>query len=143
MSSRPANSPTPVETDSLSAAEQMPQKQPQKRSLLLRMLKWLSVAVVSLLLIVVLVLTGVVWVLNPSRLTPLVNKYASEYLIADVEAGKVELTFWSTFPRFSVEVDSLSLRSRVTDSLPDSVRATLPQGTDSLLFVGHFSGGSI
>lgn len=141
MSNRPVTSQSSVETDTSSVTEKDPQKEPQKRSLLFRLLKWFSVAFVSLLLIVALVLTGIVWLLNPDRLTPLVNKYASEYLIADVEAGKVELTFWSTFPRFSVDVDSLSLRSRVTDSLPDSVRASLPQGTDSLLFVGHFSGG--
>lgn len=116
-------------------------KKRRKRPLWLRLIKWVSITCITLVLLVVGLISLVVWTLTPERLTPLVNKYASEYLLADVNAGRIELTFWSTFPRFSVTVDSLDMRSRVFDSLPDSVRRTLPVGADSLLYVKHFSGG--
>ncbi|MDE6488047.1 MAG: hypothetical protein K2L46_02085, partial [Paramuribaculum sp.] len=141
MSSRPVQSSPSVDDANVSATVENPHQPKPKRSFVFRFLKWISVAVVSGLLLVALLLTAVVWVLTPERLTPIVNRYASEYLLADVDARKIELTFWSTFPRFSVEVDSLSLRSRVADSFPDSVRSALPEGVDSLLFVERFAGG--
>lgn len=113
----------------------------KRKPLILRFVKWLFVAAFAVLLLLVLLITGVVWTLTPDRLTPLVNRYASEYLMADVDAKRVELSFWSTFPKFSVEVDSLQVVSRAFNTLPDSVRRTLPADADSLLFMRRFSGG--
>lgn len=112
----------------------------RKRSVIGRLFKWLLMTVLSVLIIVLILLTGVVFILSPGRLTPIVNHYACEYVNADVEAKKVELSFWSTFPKFSVSVDSLQVVSHAFSSLPDSVRAELPDKADSLLLLKHFSG---
>ncbi len=131
--------PVPVVEEPQAIEPKRPKR--KKRPLWVRVIKWLAIACVAMVLLVVGLISLVVWTLIPERLTPLVNKYASEYLLADVEAKRVELTFWSTFPRFSVTVDSLQLTSRTLRSLPDSVRTTLPADADSLLFLRRFSGG--
>jgi len=113
----------------------------KRRPLWIRIVKWVAITCVAIVLLVAGVLSLVVWTLTPERLTPLVNKYASEYLLADVEAKRVELSFWTTFPEFSVTVDSLRLTSRALKPLPDSVRSALPADADSLLFLRRFSGG--
>ncbi|MCC8175552.1 MAG: hypothetical protein LIO91_03875 [Bacteroidales bacterium] len=98
---------------------------------------WVAVA---LLLITVGSITTAVKLLTPDRLTPLVNKVASSYLDADVRTSRVELTFWSTFPKFMVEVDSLTVVSRSLKPLSDSERAKLPLNADSLASLTYFSG---
>lgn len=85
-------------------------------------------------------LTTVVKILTPDRLTPLVEHCASSYLLADVSASRVELTFWRTFPRLTVEVDSLSVVSRSLKPLSASEISSLPSGADTLLSVDGFSG---
>lgn len=112
-----------------------------RRPLWRRLLKWSAVTVGIVIALFVVVCTLIVWILTPPRLTPMVGHYASEYLNADVKASRIELTFWHTFPELTVEVDSLSVVSRSLDVLPDSVRATLPAGVDSLLSIGSFRGG--
>lgn len=106
-----------------------------------RFLKYTSITILSLLVIIVLLFSIALWYLTPERLTPLVNRYASQYLTADVRTSRVELTFWSTFPRLNVNVDSLTIRSRVFDDIPEARRATIPLGADSLLRLTAFSGG--
>lgn len=77
-----------------------------KKSLGKRVLKWTLWGLLSL---VVLILIGVAIVINfiftPAKLTPLVEKTAKEYLNADVHFGNIELTFFSTFPDFGIQVD--------------------------------------
>lgn len=132
-----------VPQQSPAESEQPLEKQAEKRRSpwWKKFLKWTAIIVLSVILLVAGVISLVVWTLTPERLTPLVNKYASEYLLADVEAKRVELTFWSTFPRLSVNVDSLSLVSRTLRNVPDSVKQTLPADADSLLWLKHFNGG--
>ena len=44
-----------------------------------------------------------------------VCKYADEYLPADIEAAKVELSFWSTFPKLNTvqSIDTLAIDSHM------------------------------
>lgn len=98
-------------------------------------------AVVALVLLTVGMVTTAVKLLTPERLTPLVNYCASTYLRADVRASRVELTFWHTFPRLTLEVDSLKVVSRSLTPLSEAERASLPAGADTLLTVRGFSGG--
>lgn len=138
--SKTVSNPSPDEQKALSAGEGK-QARRRKRPLWVRILKWTGITCLSLIALVAILISLVVWTLTPERLTPLVNKYASEYLIADVNARRIELTFWSTFPDFSVKVDSLEIRSRALDSLPDSVKKALPADADSLLYLRRFEGG--
>lgn len=105
-----------------------------------RLLKWtgLTVAVVAGLFL--LVCSLIVWILTPSKLTPLVEKEASAYLDADVSASRIELTFWRTFPRMTLDVDSLRVVSRSLRGLPEGLRDSLPADADSLLSLRGFHG---
>lgn len=106
--------------------------------------KALRVALIVALGVIVLLVASIgvaVWVLTPDRLTPLVGKYASRYLDADVSADKVELTYWSTFPTVQLEVEGLKVISHALDSLPEAERAKLPAFADTLATVRRFSGG--
>lgn len=104
-------------------------------------LKILGWTIFSVIILVLLLCTLTVWILKPAQLTPLVEKHASAYLDADVRAAKVELTFWHSFPRMTLDIDSLSVVTRSLSSLPDSLRASLPADADTLLTVGRFHGG--
>lgn len=100
-------------------------------------LKITAVTLGSLIALILLLITLAVWILTPARLTPLVEKYASDYMNASLTASRIELSFWSTFPEFRVDIDSLSIISHALDSLPAATRATLPPAADSLLAVDH------
>ena len=106
-----------------------------------RIFKILGWTILSLILIVVIALGAVVWVLTPERLTPMVEKYANEFLDAKVNVERVELTFWKTFPQLRVDVDSLSIVSNAFDALDDDAKALLPSNADTLLTLQHFHGG--
>lgn len=106
-----------------------------------RVAKVLLAVVIALLLLVVIVPGAVVWILAPERLTPMVAEAGTEYLDAEVKVERVELSFWSTFPRLTVAVDDLSVVSHSLRHVSEEVRATLPQGADTLLTIGRFSGG--
>lgn len=106
-----------------------------------RLLKWLCITLVVLVVLIAAAVSLLVWTLTPERLTPLVEKYASEYLDADVTVGRVELTYWSSWPRLEVQVDSLKVVSRALDGMPAELRDRLPAGSDTLLTLRQFRGG--
>ncbi|MDD2961908.1 MAG: AsmA-like C-terminal region-containing protein [Muribaculaceae bacterium] len=103
----------------------------------LRVFLWV---VFSLLSLSIVVMTLIVWVLSPSQLTPLAQKYANEFLDADVKLARVELTFWRSFPYATIDVDSVEIISHAFDSIPDSLKE-LPQYRDTLLTIDKFHGG--
>lgn len=113
----------------------------KKRPLWVRMLKWTGWTVGGLFALLIIFLTVAIWILTPARLTKIVEDVANENLNADVKIGRVELTFWSSFPQLKIEVDNLTMLSHALDSLPAEVRASLPANADSLLSVKHFEGG--
>lgn len=104
---------------------------------LLKILGWTAGCVVGL---VVLALCLAAWILTPERLTPLVEKYGSEYLKADVKAKRVELTVWSSFPDVRLDITDLRLTSRTLQGQPDSVTRKLGPDAAKLLSLGSFSG---
>ena len=86
--------------------EQSEQSQPRRprRRWWVRLIKWVAIVFVALVLLIVLIVGGAVWILTPERLTPLVEHYASEYIDGRVEAKRIELTFWKTFPRLNLSL---------------------------------------
>lgn len=105
-----------------------------------KLLVGIGIAATAIILIVLVALTVAVSYLKPERLTPLVAKYANEYLDADVSLGRVEISFWSTFPKFVLDVEGLSVRSKALDRLPADIRRQLPEWSDSLISLRHFNG---
>ncbi len=106
----------------------------------LKILKIFGVTILSILVLVIIACSMIVWILTPERLTPLVEKHASEYLNAEVKVSRVELTFWHTFPKMTLDVDSLNIISHALENLPDSI-TDLPADADSLLSIDRFHGG--
>lgn len=96
-----------------------------------RVLKW---TIISVLILVVLVGATVGIVLNivftPEKLTPIVEKYANEYLDADVRFKSIDLTFYSTFPNFGIDIEDGSM---VTKVFQDTTREAAFARTDSLV----------
>ena len=122
-------------------ATDAPVKKRKRRPLWWRIVKWIIIAVVVLALLIVLTIGTAVMILTPEKLTPLVEKYASEYLDADVKVARVELKYWSTFPRLELTVDSLDIVSRSLGGVPAAEKGRLPQWSDSLASVERFHAG--
>jgi hypothetical protein len=78
-------------------------------------------------------LCALVWIMTPSRLTPLAQKEANSYLNAKVRIGRMELTAWSTFPDITLDVKDLSIVSKSLGKLSAGERAQLPANADSLI----------
>lgn len=106
-----------------------------------RILKWMAWIFGGLTGLLIVAICVLLFYLTPERLTGLFNRYAGDFIDADVHAGRVELTFWSTFPRLNLEIDDLTLVSRSLHSLSAEERAKLPTDADSLLSLERFSGG--
>lgn len=132
MSSTEANA-TPASTPSAS-----PSPRPRRR--LPRALRWILGILGSVILLLLVALTVTVAYLSPSRLTPLVTNQVNKMIDGRMDASRIELTFWHTFPHVSIDVDSLSIVSNSLASLPDSTRRLLPADADSLLSFRHFHG---
>lgn len=79
-----------------------------------------------LLLLLVGTAVALNFVFTPSKLTPVVERIADRNLNARLRMDGVELTFFSTFPRFGVKLTDGTLVST-------ALRDTLWQRTDTLL----------
>ena len=65
-----------------------------------RTLKIIGITIGSLIGVLLLLVTTALWVVfTPERLTPIVRSIASDYVLCDHKIEKVELTFFSTFPK--------------------------------------------
>lgn len=60
-------------------------------------------------------------VFTPARLTPIVNKQAARFVTCHAETDRVELTFFSTFPRLGLRADNLRLVNPVDGSPCDTL----------------------
>lgn len=113
--------------------DQKPEKHKKKSSCWKRLLKITGFSLLGIILLILGAITVAVAYLQPERLTPLVEKYANEYLNAEVKIERVEISFWSTFPKFVLDVDNLRIKSKALDKLPEETRRLLPAEADSLL----------
>lgn len=92
--------------------------------------KSLKIALVSLGTLIVILLIGITVAINfiftSEKLTPVVLRVANTSMNARLDMERVELTFFSTFPRLGLELTEGSLVSK-------AVRDTLWEKTDSLV----------
>ena len=85
-------------------------------------LKIVGITLGSIFILLAVVIGSALWVVfTPERLTPIVREVASEYVKCDHEIGKVELTFFSTFPHFGLAIDCLTLINPVAGAPSDTV----------------------
>ncbi len=80
------------------------------RKIIGRVAKWIGIAVATVMVLAVVAVGACVWILTPSRLTPIVRDIVAEALPgAEFSLSRVELTFWSTFPKLYIELDSIAI----------------------------------
>ena len=99
------------------------------------MVRLLKYFLISLLVLVLLVAASIGIVLNfiftPEKLTPIVEKSANQFLKAEVHFDSIELTFFSTFPDFGLEIRNGSVVTKVFQDT--SGRENVYAATDSLM----------
>ena len=75
-----------------------------------------------IILLLAIVIGSALWVVfTPERLTPIVRNVASEYVKCEHHIGKVELTFFSTFPHFGLSLDSITVVNPTAGAPSDTV----------------------
>jgi hypothetical protein len=85
-------------------------------------LKVLLISTASLLVILIIAICIVLWfVFTPEKLTPIVRAQTNKYITCPSEIGKVELTFFSTFPNFGVKVNHFLLLNSTNGSQNDTL----------------------
>lgn len=95
-----------------------------------KVFKRLALFLAALVLVIVLAASIAVWfVFTPEKLTPIVRNQASKYLTCQSQIGEVELTFFSTFPKFGIKVNRFAL----INHFPGAPSDTLVQAKE---FVG-------
>lgn len=112
-----------------------------ERSRLRCILKIIGFVAGGLLLLLIVIAAGLTLWLSPANLTRLLNREASEYFNARIEAHNARFTFWSTFPRFCLMTDSVTIISRTLDDVPDSIRRRLPADSPFLASATSIRGG--
>lgn len=99
-----------------------------------RVLKISGISLGSILVILTVIITIVIhFIFTPARLTPVVVNIANQNLNAKVDIGSVDLTFFSSFPRFGLRLTDGTLVSKALrdtswlrrDTLLTFSRATL------------------
>lgn len=89
------------------------------------MKKAIKIGLISLLTLFIVLLIAVfvgMWVVfSPSRLTPIVREQAAKYISCPTEIGKVELTFFSTFPEFGLQIDGVNLVNHMPQAPNDTL----------------------
>jgi hypothetical protein len=83
---------------------------------------WTIIGLFSFILIVVS--TAIYIVFTPERITPIVIKYANDYMNARLNCESMELTFYSTFPNFGIRLQNGSIIT-VHDSLSECPQDSL------------------
>lgn len=87
--------------------------------------KWFAISFGSLLFLLLVAVGIVVWfVFTPEKLTPIVRTQAAKYITCHSEIGEVELTFFSTFPKFGLKVNHFVLINPTPNAQSDTLVST-------------------
>ncbi|MDP2889354.1 MAG: hypothetical protein Q8P34_10395 [Bacteroidota bacterium] len=87
-----------------------------------KVIKWMAISFAMIVFVVVLVAGIAVWfVFTPSKITPIVRTQAASYITCESQIGEVELTFFSTFPRFGLKVNHFALINHLPDAPSDTL----------------------
>jgi hypothetical protein len=89
---------------------------------MIKALKIFGWTLLGLVLTVVAVVSIAMYVVfTPARLTPIARQIADKYVACQYEIGEVDLTFFSTFPRFGLRADGLLLINPKAGAQNDTV----------------------
>ena len=95
-----------------------------------KILKFIAIGLASLVLIVFLIIAiALNFVLTSEKITPKVVQALNQNLKAELKVEEIELSFFKTFPSFTLEVSE----GAIVNHLDDSIRSTHFVRRDSLL----------
>ena len=84
--------------------------------------KILFVSLASLILLLTIVVSVVLWIVfTPERITPIVNNQLPKFITCEAEIGSVRLTFFRTFPHFSLQIDEFTLINPMEGACSDTL----------------------
>ena len=87
-----------------------------------RVLKILGITLGSIVGVVLIAVSLALWVVfTPDRLTPIVRDIAGDYITCEHRIGRVELSFFSTFPEFALQIDSVLIVNPCEGSSQDTL----------------------
>jgi len=97
-----------------------------------KVLKWAAISFGAILLLIAAAVGLFFYMLNPAQLTPVLNKYATEFLDADVSFNSVEVSLWEEFPKISIKLIEGQIISHAmkTDTAYLEIH---PEGADTLV----------
>ena len=103
----------------------------------LKVLGWTLLGLV--LTVVITACVAIYIVFTPEHLTPIARQAADKYITCEHEIGEVELTFFSTFPRFGLRADKLLLINPMEGAQSDTVVCAqlLTATVDVMEFINH------
>ena len=85
----------------------------------LKIIGWTLLGIVLTIIAVVCIAMYVIF--TPERLTPVARQAADKFIACQYEIGEVDLTFFSTFPRFGLRANGLLLVNPKTGAQNDTV----------------------
>ena len=85
----------------------------------LKIIGWTLFGIVMTVVAVVCIAMYVIF--TPERLTPIARQAADKFVACEYEIGEVDLTFFSTFPRFGLRTDGLLLINPKAGAQNDTV----------------------
>ena len=87
-----------------------------------RALKIIGWTLLGIVLVVIAAATIVCYfIFTPERLTPIARQAADKFITCEHQIGEVDLTFFSTFPRFGLRADGLLLINPKAGAQNDTV----------------------
>ena len=87
-----------------------------------KFLKYFLISLATFLLLFVIAVSVALWfVFTPEKLTPAVRNQVMKYINCQNEIGKIELIFFSSFPRFGLKADRLILINPVDGAPCDTL----------------------
>ncbi|MDD5186001.1 MAG: AsmA-like C-terminal region-containing protein [Paludibacter sp.] len=87
-----------------------------------KFLKTAAIAVTALIIVLLITISVIVWIVfTPSKLTPIVRQQADKYISCPSKIGSVELTFFSSFPQFSLKITNLALINPIARAQSDTL----------------------
>ncbi len=90
-----------------------------------KVFKRIGVAFAIVLFLLIIAISIATWfVFTPERLTPFVRKQIAKSITCKLELGEVELTFFSTFPKFGLRVSDLTFINPIKGAQSDTLLST-------------------
>jgi hypothetical protein len=87
-----------------------------------KVFKSLVIAFAAIVFIWVVVVGVAVWfVFTPAKITPIVRTQMAKFITCESQIGEVELTFFSTFPRFGIKVNRFALINHIPEVPSDTL----------------------